>query len=443
MKIQLSDHFTYGRLLRFTWPSIVMMIFTSIYSVVDGIFVSNFAGKTAFAAVNLIMPYLMVFGTVGFMIGTGGTALISMTLGMGDRKKANELFSMLTYLSVVVGLVFTALSIWFMRPAAILLGATGQMLEDCVRYGNVVQLALTAYLLQYAFQSFCITAEKPNLSLTMMVTAGICNILLDALFVAVFRWGLVGAAGATAIAQYIGALIPFVYFLRPNDSLLRLGKCCFDGKALLRTLTNGSSELMSSVSMSLVSMLYNIQLIRYAGENGIAAYGVIMYVNFIFVAVFIGFTIGSAPIIGYNHGAQNHAELQNLFRKSLVVVGAFAAIMTATALLLAKPLSSIFIGYDPVLLEMTVRGFGIYSLSFLLCGFNIFGSSLFTALNNGLISAVISFVRTLIFQIAAVLLLPLIFGLNGIWWAIVVSEGVALILTIFCFAKFKGRYHYM
>ena len=443
MKIQLSDHFTYGRLLRFTWPSIVMMIFTSIYSVVDGIFVSNFAGKTAFAAVNLIMPYLMVFGTVGFMIGTGGTALISMTLGMGNKKKANELFSMLTYLSVVVGLVFTALSIWFMRPAAILLGATGQMLEDCVRYGNVVQLALTAYLLQYAFQSFCITAEKPNLSLTMMVTAGICNILLDALFVAVFRWGLVGAAAATAIAQYIGALIPFVYFLRPNDSLLRLGKCCFDGKALLRTLTNGSSELMSSVSMSLVSMLYNIQLIRYAGENGIAAYGVIMYVNFIFVAVFIGFTIGSAPIIGYNHGAQNHAELQNLFRKSLVVVGAFAAIMTATALLLAKPLSSIFVGYDPVLLEMTVLGFGIYSLSFLLCGFNIFGSSLFTALNNGLISAVISFVRTLIFQIAAVLLLPLIFGLNGIWWAIVVSEGVALILTIFCFAKFKGRYHYM
>ena len=443
MKIQLSDHFTFGRLLRFTWPSIVMMVFTSIYSVVDGIFVSNFAGKTAFAAVNLIMPYLMVFGTVGFMIGTGGTALISMTLGMGDKKKANELFSMLTYLTLLVGVVFTALSIAFMRPAAILLGAAGQMLEDCVIYGNIMQLALTAYLLQYVFQSFCITAEKPNMSLVMMVTAGVSNIVLDALFVAVFRWGIVGAATATAIAQYLGALIPLVYFMRPNDSLLRLGKCGFDGKALLRTLTNGSSELMTSVSMSLVSMLYNLQLIRYAGENGIAAYGVIMYVNFFFAAVFIGFTIGAAPIIGYNHGAQNHEELKNMFRKCLVVISFFAAVMAAAALILAKPLSAVFVGYDPELLKMTVRGFVIYALSFLVCGFNIFGSSLFTALNNGLISATISFVRTIICQIAAVLLLPLVFGLDGIWWSIVAAESVALVLTVFCFIRFKDRYHYM
>ena len=443
MKIQLSDHFTFGRLLRFTWPSIVMMVFTSIYSVVDGIFVSNFAGKTAFAAVNLIFPYLMVFGTVGFMIGTGGTALISMTLGMGDKKKANELFSMLTYLTLLVGVIFTVLSIVFMRPAAMALGATGQMLEDCILYGNILQLALTAYLLQYIFQSFCITAEKPNMSLTMMVTAGVSNMILDALFVAVFRWGIAGAAIATAIAQYLGALIPLVYFMRPNDSLLRLGKCCFDGKALLRTLTNGSSELMSSVSMSLVSMLYNVQLLRYAGENGIAAYGVIMYVNFFFVSVFIGFTIGAAPIIGYNHGAENHAELKNMFRKCLVVVGVFAAAMTAAALVLARPLSGIFVGYDSQLLEMTIRGFIIYGLSFLLCGFNIFGSSLFTALNNGLISAVISFVRTVIFQTVAVLVLPMIFGLDGIWWAIVAAEFVALVLTVVCFVKFKDRYHYL
>ena len=443
MKIQLSDHFTYGRLLRFTFPSIVMMIFTSIYGVVDGIFVSNFAGKTAFAAVNLIMPYLMVFGVVGFMVGTGGTALISMTLGMGDKKRANELFSLLTYVCVICGIILTVVSMIFMRPAAIALGATGQMLEDCVLYGNVVQTALTAYVLQFAFQSFCITAEKPNLSLAMMVTAGVCNIVLDALFVAVFHWGLVGAAAATAAAQIIGAVIPVVYFMRPNDSLLRLGKCRFDGRALLRTCTNGSSELMSNLSMSLVSMLYNLQLIKYAGENGIAAYGVIMYVNFIFVAIFIGFVIGSAPIIGFNHGADNRMELQNMFRKSLIIIGVFAVAMTAAALLLARPLSKIFVGYDPELMEMTVRGFVIYSLSFLLCGFNIFGSSLFTALNNGLISAVISFVRTLICQIAAVLLLPLILGLDGIWWAIVVSEAVALFLTVFCFVKFKERYHYM
>ena len=443
MKIQLSDHFTYGRLLRFTFPSIVMMIFTSIYGVVDGIFVSNYAGKTAFAAVNLIMPYLMAFGVIGFMIGTGGTALISMTLGMGDKKRANELFSLLTYVAIIGGLVLTVISIVFMRPAAIALGATGQMLEDCVLYGNITQIASTAYVLQFAFQSFCITAEKPNLSLAMMVTAGVCNIVLDALFVAVFHWGLVGAAVATAAAQIIGAIIPLVYFARPNDSLLRLGKCRFDGKALLRTCTNGSSELMSNLSMSLVSMLYNFQLIKYAGENGIAAYGVIMYVNFVFIAVFIGFVIGSAPIIGYNHGADNQRELKNMFRKSLVVVACFAAAMAAAALLLAKPLAQIFVGYDRELMEMTMRGFRIYSLSFLICGFNIFGSSLFTALNNGLVSAAISFVRTLVCQIAAVMLLPLILGLDGIWFAIVAAELVALVLTVFCFVKFKDKYHYI
>jgi len=443
MNIQLSDHFTYGRLLRFTFPTIVMMIFTSIYGVVDGIFVSNYAGKTAFAAINLIMPYLMIFGVIGFMIGAGGTALISMTLGMGNHKKANDIFSLLTYAAVIGAVVLTAVSIAFLRPAAILLGATGQILEDCVTYGSLVQLALPAYVLQYAFQSFCITAEKPNLSLTMMVAAGICNIVLDALFVAVFRWGLVGAAVATAIAQYLGAVIPIIYFLRPNDSLLRLGRCSLDGKALLRTCTNGASELMSNISMSLVGMLYNLQLIQYAGEDGLAAYGVIMYVNFIFMSVFIGFVIGGAPIIGYNYGAENHLELQNIFRKSLVLVGIFAAIMTGAALVMACPLANIFVGYDPDLVEMTTRGFIIYSLSFLLSGFNFFGSSLFTALNNGLVSAVISFVRTVICQIAAVMLLPIIFGLDGIWWSIVAAELAALILTILCFVKFKGRYHYM
>ena len=443
MNIQLSDHFTYGRLLRFTFPTIVMMIFTSIYGVVDGIFVSNYAGKTAFAAINLIMPYLMIFGVIGFMIGAGGTALISMTLGMGNHKKANEIFSLLTYAAVIGAVVLTAVSIAFLRPAAILLGATGQILEDCVTYGSLVQLALPAYVLQYAFQSFCITAEKPNLSLTMMVAAGVCNIVLDALFVAVFRWGLVGAAVATAIAQYLGAVIPIIYFLRRNDSLLRLGRCSLDGKALLRTCTNGASELMSNISMSLVGMLYNLQLIQYAGEDGLAAYGVIMYVNFIFMSVFIGFVIGGAPIIGYNYGAENHRELQNIFRKSLVLVGIFAAVMTGAALVMARPLANIFVGYDPDLVEMTTRGFIIYSLSFLLSGFNFFGSSLFTALNNGLVSAVISFVRTVICQIAAVMLLPIIFGLDGIWWSIVAAELAALILTILCFVKFKGRYHYM
>ena len=442
MTIQLSDHFTYSRLLRFTLPSIAMMIFTSIYGVVDGIFVSNFAGKTPFAALNLIMPYVMVFGTLGFMLGTGGTALVSMTLGMGDKKKANEIFSLLTYTAIFGGIALTLVSIAFMRPAAKLLGGQGQMLEDAVTYGCIVQSALTAYILQFAFQSFCVAAEKPNLSLTMTVVSGCANIALDWLLVGIFRWGLVGAAMATAAAQIIGAIIPIVYFARPNPSLLRLGRCRFDGRALLRTAVNGSSELMSNLSMSLVSMLYNFQLMAHAGEDGIAAYGVIMYVNFIFIAVFIGLSIGAAPIVGFNHGAQNHRELQNVLRKCLTLIGLFGLVLTLAAELIARPLAGIFVSYDPQLHDMTTRGFRIYILSFLLCGFNIYGSSFFTALNNGLISALISFLRTLVFQIGAVLVLPMLFELDGIWWSVVAAELGSLALTAFFLIKYRKRYHY-
>lgn len=443
MKIQLSDHFSYGRLLRFTLPSIVMMIFTSIYGVVDGIFVSNFAGKTAFAAVNLIMPYLMVFGALGFMVGTGGTALISMTMGMGDKKKANEIFSMLVKVCLIGGVILTAVCLALLRPAAKLLGAEGEMLNNCVTYGAIVQLALPAYVLQFAFQSFCVAAEKPNLSLIMTVLSGVCNIVLDALFVAVFHWGLIGAASATAISQFIGGIVPLFYFARENSSLLRLCKAKIDWRALLRTCGNGSSELMSNISMNIVAILYNWRLMVYAGEDGIAAYGVIMYVNFVFIAIFIGFSVGSAPIVGYNHGANNHTELKNLFKKSMVILGIFSLIMTLAAELLSQPLSSIFVGYNPDLMRMTTRGFRICSLSYLLCGINIYGSAFFTALNNGLISALISFLRTLVCQIAAVLLLPIIFGLDGVWWSVVVAELVALALTAFFLIKNRKKYHYL
>lgn len=442
MRIKLSDHFTYSKLLRFTLPSVVMMIFTSIYGVVDGIFVSNFAGKTPFAAINLIMPFIMLFGSFGFMIGTGGTALVAKTLGMGDREKANEIFSMLTWTCILGGIALTALSMVLLRPVAVLLGAEGQMLEDCVTYGMMVLPATTAYILQFAFQSFCVTAERANLSLIMTVVSGVCNIVLDALFVAVFRGGLKGAAAATALSQALGAVIPLVYFARPNKSLLRLGKFRFHGKALLRALANGSSELMSNLSMSIVGMLYNIQLMRYAGEDGIAAYGVIMYVNLFFLSIFIGFSIGSAPLIGYNHGADNRAELKNLFWKSLIIIGTAALVMTGSAIALARPLSAVFVSYDSALMEMTARGFIIYSLSFLLSGFNIFGSSMFTALNNGLISAVISFLRTLVCQVAAVLILPRLLALDGIWFSVAAAELAALALTVFCFVKFHKRYHF-
>ena len=425
MTIQLSDHFTYKKLLRFTFPSIIMMIFTSIYGVVDGVFVSNFVGKTPFAAVNFIMPFLMILGAVGFMFGTGGSALIAKTMGENKLKKANELFSLFVYVSFVLGIVIAGFSFFLIRPIAQLMGAKGILLDQCVLYGRIVILAVPGFILQMEFQSFFITAEKPNLGLYVTIISGVANMILDALFMAVFHWGLAGAAAATALSQTLGGVIPLLYFSRKNTSLLRLCKTRFDGKALWKACINGSSELMSNISMSLVSMLYNIQLIKYAGENGVAAYGVLMYVNMIFLAIFIGYSIGTAPVISYHYGAQNHSELKSLLKKSFRILILASLSMLALSELLARPLSQIFVSYDADLLDLTVRGFGIYSFSFLFAGINIFASSFFTALNNGLISALISFLRTLVFQVASVLLLPLILGIDGIWISIVVAELIA------------------
>ncbi len=442
MKIQLSDHFTYRRLLRFTLPSITMMIFTSIYGVVDGFFVSNYVGKTPFAAVNFIMPFLMILGGVGFMFGTGGSALISKTLGEGDPQRANRIFSLLIYLSVFSGLLLTLLGFLLLHPIAAAMGASGEMLEHCLSYGRIILLATPAYMLQFEFQSFFVTAEKPQLGLFVTVLSGVSNMVLDWLFVAVFSWGLEGAAAATSFSQYLGAVVAFAYFFRQNSSLLRLGKTAFDGKAVLKTCTNGSSELMSNISMSLIGMLYNIQLIRYAGEDGVAAYGVLMYVNMIFLAVFIGYAVGTAPVIGFHYGAGNREELRSLRIKSLVLIGIFSLAMLLASEGLAKPLSLIFVSYDENLLALTLRGFVIYSFSFLFSGIAIFGSSFFTALNNGLVSALISFLRTLVFQVAAVLLLPLLWGIDGVWLSIVAAELMAAVVTaVFLFALRK-KYGY-
>ncbi|MCD7784867.1 MAG: MATE family efflux transporter [Oscillospiraceae bacterium] len=443
MAIQLSDRFNFRRLLRFTLPSIIMMIFTSIYGVVDGFFVSNFAGKTPFTAINLIMPFLMVLGALGFMMGTGGSAIIAKTMGEGDKEKANSLFSLFIYISVLAGIVVAAVGIAVLRPVAIFLGAEDEILEDCVIYGRIILLALPAYMLQYEFQSLFVTAEKPNLGLVATVAAGCTNIVMDAVLVGALSLGLVGAAVATAMSQCVGGLVPVIYFALPNKSLLRLGKTRFDGRSLLKACTNGSSELMSNIAMSTVSMLYNYQLLQYAGNDGVAAYGVLMYVNMIFLAVFIGYSVGSAPIVSYHYGAGNKDELKGLLRKSVTIILCFSVSMLICAELLAKPLSMLFVGYDDALLELTLGGFRIYSFSFLFAGFAIYGSSFFTALNNGVISAIISFLRTLVFQIAAVLIFPIIWDIDGIWFSLVAAEIMAVATTsVFIIAKRK-KYGYL
>ncbi|MDD6319231.1 MAG: MATE family efflux transporter [Oscillospiraceae bacterium] len=440
MKIQLSDHFTYKKLIRFTMPSIFMMIFTSIYGVVDGFFVSNFAGKTPFAAVNLIMPFLMILSTAGMMFGTGGTALVAKTFGEGNSKRANELFSLLTYTSFILGVFLAAAGIALLRPVSIFFGAEGKLLDDCILYGRIFLLGIPFYILQLFFQSFFVTAEKPQLGLAVTVSAGLTNMILDAVLVPFLPQGykLAGAAFASAMSQVVGGGIPLFYFFRKNSSILRLGKCRFDGRAILKACTNGASEFMSNISMSIVSILYNFQLLHYAGENGVAAYGVLMYVSMIFSAAFVGYSIGTAPVTSYNYGAGRRSELKGILRKSLRIIMVFAILMVVLAEVLAQPLSHLYVGYDAELMELTVSGFRIFSLSFLFMGFAIFGSGFFTALNDGLTSALISFLRTMVFQIAAVLILPLLFGITGVWISIVVAELMAVILT-FAFLKLKQK----
>lgn len=444
MKIQLSDHFSYKKLIRFTLPSIGMMIFMSIYGVVDGFFVSNFAGKTPFAAVNLIMPFLMILSTAGFMFGTGGSALVAKTFGEGDRERGNRYFSLFVYVALGISFVLAIVSFIFLRPIAELLGAEGELVDNCVLYGRIILLALPFNVLQFLFQSFFVTAEKPQLGLATTVSSGVTNMVLDAVLVILLpqEYKLAGAAIATATSQAIGGLIPLVYFSRKNSSILRLGKTRWDGRAVLRACANGSSEFMSNISMNLVGMLYNIQLIKYAGEDGVAAYGVMMYVSMIFCGAFVGYSIGTAPVVSFHYGARNHSELRSLLRKSAVMIASFSVVMVLAAELLAVPLSRLFVGYDAGLMELTASGFRIFGFSFLFQGFAIYGSGFFTALNDGLTSALISFLRTLVFQLLAVLLLPLIWGINGVWASIVVAELMATTLSVLFLAIKQKKYQY-
>ncbi len=442
MRIQLSDHFTYKRLLRFVLPSVMMIICTSVYGIVDGFFVSNYVGKTPFAAVNLIMPLLMGLGTVGFMIGTGGSAIVSKTMGEGKGDLANQYFSMLVWVALGLGAVLSVLVFILIRPIAAAFGAEGQLLEDCVIYGRILLCAMPAFILQFVFQSFFITAEKPGLNLRIQLAAGVANGILDYLFIVVFSWGLAGAALATAAGQVVGGIVPILYFVRKNDSRLRLAKARFEKGILAKTLINGSSEMVTNLSVSIVSILYNLKLMEAAGEDGVAAYGIIMYVNIIFMAVFLGYAIGSAPVVGFHYGAGNHGELRNMFRKSLLLMAGSGMVMFGIAELTAVPLVMIFAGYDEGLLALTVHGFRLYSLSFIMMGVNVWASAFFTALGNGVVSAAISFCRTLVFQVIVIFILPLILGIDGIWLGVGAAELLALGVSVAFLVGERKRYHY-
>ena len=442
MNLSLSEHVTYPKLLRFTLPSMGMLLFTSIYSVVDGFFVSNYVGKTPFAALNIIFPFVMILGSLGFMLGTGGSALVAKTLGEGNPKRANSIFSMLVYVGLGLSALLAAVGLPLLPKISVMLGADSSMIDYCVEYGAILLIALPAFMLQNMFQALLVTAGKPELGLKVTVAAGVTNAVLDWLFMAVFEWGLTGAALATAIGQVVGGVLPLVYFAMPNGSNLRLGSARLDLRALARVSLNGSSELVTNVSMSFVTILYNLQLMRFLGEDGVAAYGVVMSINFFFIALFLGYSMGVSPVVSYHYGAGNRSELHNLFRKSLVILMTSAVAMVAAAELSAGWLSRLFVGYDEGLTQLTRHAFAIYSISFIFAPIGIFGSAFFTALNNGVISALLSFGRMFLFQAATILLLPRLMGVEGIWWAIVAAEALSVVLTLWLFSANRHRYGY-
>lgn len=443
MKIKLSDHFTFQRLIRFVLPSIIMMICTSMYSIIDGLFVSNFAGKTAFAAINLVFPVSMGIGAIGFMIGSGGSAVVAKTLGEKKEEKANEYFSMLVYTALILSILLSVIGFFSIEYICKAFGASGHLLKLSGIYGRIMFVSQPAFMMQAIFYNFFVAAEKPSYSLKLSVIAGIVNILFDYLFIGVLHYGVAGAAIATSMGECIAGLFPLFYFSRKNSSRLRLVRPVFYPRVLLDTCLNGSSEFMTNVSSSIVNMLYNHQLMMIAGENGVAAYGVIMYANFIFSAIYLGYSMGSAPITSYHYGAGNHAELRNMLKKSVFLLAVTGCILTIFSEASARPLIHIFVGYDKDLFFMTMHGFQLYALSFLISGFNIWASSFFTALNNGLVSGLIAFLRTLLFQVGAIMLLPLLLGLKGIWLAVVAAELLTLIISLYFIKSRRNQYHYL
>ena len=442
-RIQLSDHFTYKKLFRFVLSPICTMLFTSIYSIVDGFFVSNYVGNTAFASLNLVVPYITMVASVGFMFGSGGNALVSLHLGLDEKKKANEYFSLIVYTLIGLGVILSAVSFFFAPEISRLLGATEAMLPYCVSYLRINLIGIVFFMLQNLFQNFLITAEKPRTGFVITLVAGCTNMLLDWLWVGICGFGIAGAAWATVASQVVGGMVPFIYFMVSKSGILKLTGTRFDVNVIARICGNGVSEFLSNISASIVGFLYNLQLMHYVGENGVSAYGVIMYVSFVFVAIYMGYSMGVAPLIGFNFGAENKPELQNIFRKSVVVLTITNITMFVMAEVLTVPLAKLFVGYDTALNELTVRGMRIYSVAFLVMGFNVFASAFFTALSNGKISAIISVTRTLILQLIMMYVMPVIFGVDGLWAVVIAVEGISLIVSVYYILKYRRTYGYM
>ena len=448
MKIRLSDHFTFKKLLKAALAPMLMMVFTSLYTIVDGVCISNFCGKESFAGVNLIFPIIMIVGGLGFMLGTGGSALVGKLLGEKKDLEARQTFTMTIIFTILIGLTITIAGVLLIETLvyAMTSVATGdisqKMIDEAILYGRLLMAGQVFFMLQNVFQSFFIVDEKPVLGFVFILIGGLTNIVLDILFIGVCKWGIIGAAAATICGYLSGSLGPIIYFLIRKNDYIHFERTKLKLKPLIKICFNGSSEFVNNISSSIVSIVFNMQLLHYFGEDGINAYGIIMYLAFVFTAIFLGYSSAVAPIESYNYGAQNNKELKNVLIKSLIITSILSVSMFIISFTLAEPFSFIFANGSDTLLKITTNGMRIYSIAFLFIGLSIYISTFFTALNNGLISALIAFLRTLVFQIVFVFVFPLFLGKYGIFFAILAAEIMSILLAITFLLIYKKKYRY-
>lgn len=439
----LGGHYGARRLFISSLPLIGMMVLISIYSIVDGLFVSNLVGTTAFAALNLIWPAIGLVGALGLMVGTGGAALVSKTLGEGDEPRANRYFSMFVEFILLLSVVLAVPLLVWMEPLAVAIGAEGEMVRQCAIYGRICAAGMPAFMMQMGIQPFFMVAGRPRMGTWISLVSGLLNIGLDALFIIVCGWGLAGAAAGSMLACCFGGFYPLWYFSsRFNRSSLAFKATGFEFGPLAKACSNGLSEFVGNISFNIVSMCYNWQLMRFYGENGVAAYSVILYLGFIFVAVYSGYNMTVTPLVGFNFGAGNKRELRSLLRHSLTLMLVLGVLLAGTAELLAGPAARLFVGYDSELTALTVHATRLYAPSFLITGLTLFVSAWFTGLNNGPVSALASFSRTFVFELSCVFLLPVLLGVNGIWLSAPAAEILSLFLGAALLLRFRSRYGY-
>ncbi len=442
MNTTISQKFTLTSLLKFALPTTIMMVVLSIYTLVDGVFVSNFVGELAFSAINIIFPFISLIFALGIMAATGGNALVANNLGQGDDEKARENFTLIVIFATGLGLLLMMVGIVFNKEIARLLGATPLIEEYARDYLSTLAPFIPLAIWMGFSQILFVTIGKPTLGLIATLVGGITNIIFDYLFIVVMNMGIKGAALGTGLGYSLPGLFFIYYFLFHRKNSLYFVKPRWRARVLLKTFTNGSSEFVANLATSITTFMFNLIILDLAGEQGVAAIGIILYAQFLLMSAFLGYAQGVAPIFSYAYGARDHLQLKKVFSISIRVIILFSLAIASFSYFASSSIVGIFVERQSQVFSLAKNGFSVFSLSFLFMGVNIFSSSLFTAFSNGKISASISFLRTLVFILGYLLFLPRFLGLPGVWLAIPLAEFTTMFFSISYLTIQRKKYHY-